>query len=74
MVDAEDHDFSLGFVDAVQHSVRAAPGRADARQVAAQLLAHSLRILEECARDELDDGCGDRSGQPGLDRPNGWWR
>src|SRR4051794_15698042 len=56
MVDAEDDHLAGGFVDAVQDAVGAATGGMDAGEVSAQGLAHPMRVADQRAREELDDG------------------
>jgi hypothetical protein len=53
--DAQDHDFALDLVDSIQDTVSAAPGRVDAGEVPAQLLADAMRILDQDTGEELDD-------------------
>lgn len=69
VLDSEDHDFPLNLVDPVQHSIGASASGEDAREVAAQLLAHSLGILDEGANEELDDGRRHALGQARTDGP-----
>lgn len=73
VLDAEDDDLAIGFVDAVKDAVGAAPSRVDPGQVSAQLLTHTVRVLQECASDELEDGGRHRLGKAGADGADGRW-
>jgi hypothetical protein len=55
VLDAEDHDFVLGFVDSIEDAVGAAPRGVDAGEIPAQLLADPMRVLEQGSGEELDD-------------------
>ena len=73
MINAKDHDFMLGLVDSVQHSVGASACRTDAGEVAAEPLADAMWVLDERSGDELDDRRCYGLGKGGLDGSNGWW-
>ncbi len=62
MVDPQDYDLSTVLVDPVQDPVGAAPGRPDPIKVFAERLADSMRVVQQCRRDEVDDGGRDASG------------
>jgi hypothetical protein len=46
VLDAEDHDFVLGFIDPIQDAVGAAPRGMDACELSAQLFTDAMRVLD----------------------------
>lgn len=56
VVEPQDYDLSTVMVDPVQDPVGAAPGRPDPIKVFAERLADSMRVVQQCRRDEVDDG------------------
>lgn len=56
MVDPLDYDLTTVLVDPVQDPVGAAPGRPDPIKVSAERVADSMRVVQQCRRDEVADG------------------
>jgi hypothetical protein len=70
VVDAKHDDLASFVVDSIQDSIGASASTEDARQLVAQLTTDPMRILDEHAGDELDDGGTYRFGQLLGDRPS----
>lgn len=50
---------SLGVIDLVDDAVHAASSGTQARELAMEPASESMRVVEQCAKHELDDrGCG----------------
>src|SRR4029453_3038712 len=56
VVDAKHDDLASFVVHSIQASIGASASTEDARQLVAQLTTDPMRILDEHAGDELDDG------------------
>lgn len=65
------HDFVGLLVDPVEDAIGPSPGGMDPDEVAAEGFAHSLRVLDESAGDELDHCCRDWLRQSCPQRPCG---
>ena len=63
MLDAYDDDLAWVLAYAVQHSIRTATRRPDAYKVSSQLLADTVGLVHQGARNELDHGTSDCLGQ-----------
>lgn len=59
MVDAQHGHDALLVVDAVQNSIRAAASAVNAGKLVAQLPPDAMWVIDQCASDEVDDGCSD---------------
>jgi hypothetical protein len=65
MVDASYNvDSPGGLVDPVDHSVGAAPRGVVSGKFTGEWLAYSVRVVQQCAGQELGDCCRDRYRQP----------
>ena len=58
MIDAQDANLSFPVVDLIHNSVRASTSCPHAFKLAAELVAHSIRCLDEGPEHEFDDRCG----------------
>ena len=70
MVDAYDVDRPGGLADTVNHPVRAAPRGVVPGQFTGERLAYPVRVVQQCARQELGHRRRDRyrqSAWPSLD-------
>jgi hypothetical protein len=56
VVDPDHGDFALGLVDAVQHSVGPSARREHSLELSAQLMSDAVRVLQQRAGDQIDDG------------------
>lgn len=65
VVDVDDEDGAVLFVDPEQDAVVAAAGAAEAGEIVAQRFAQPVGILRQWAGDEFDDRMHDPSRQPG---------
>jgi len=63
MLDTEHDDSVVHVVDLVDDTERAPPGAVDAFEFPLQLLAHAVRVLQQCAGNELDHRSGDSFGE-----------
>lgn len=63
MVDLKHDDLSGRFVDSVEDTKGASPRRPHALELVAELTPESMRVLDERARDQVDDRNGDGLGE-----------
>ena len=63
-------DLAALVVAAIEDAVRASSRGMDPREIPAQRLPHPVRVLDQGAREELDDRCRHRLGQAGANGPH----
>jgi hypothetical protein len=69
MLDSEDDDLVARLLDLMQDPKRSAPCGPDALELVPEGLADALRVLDQRARDEVDDRSGDGFGHMFGDGP-----
>ncbi len=71
--DANDDYLGLVVADAVEHPVGATACRPQAGKLSTQRFAHSLGLIHQGRREEVDDRGGDGLGKPIGQGPTCWW-
>ena len=72
MVDSEDGHLAGFVVDSIQDAIGATSSTVDAREFVAELASDALRVLDQCAGDEIDNGGTHRLGELLGDRSRCW--
>lgn len=64
VLDAEEDDLARLVEHAIEDSVGSPASRPDPHKVVAEWLADTLRLCNQCGREEVDNGRGDALGEP----------
>lgn len=65
MIDPQDGDRAAIVVDLVEDTVRSSSSRPQAGELALEGMSNSPRVVNQCADQELDDGCCRAVGEVG---------